>query len=58
MMLAVLMYCSGLGVQCLCQDQGEIFFLAGSRLDKITVVYEVWNSIEQQFDGVTGFLDS
>jgi len=24
----------------------------------ISVVYEVWNSIEQEFDGVTGFLDN
>lgn len=53
MMLAVLMYCNGLGVECLCQNQREIFFLAGSRLDKnslftISVVYEVWNSIEQE----------
>ena len=23
----------------------------------IALVYEVWNSIEQEFDGVTGFLD-
>ena len=36
MMVAMLMYCSGLGIECLCQNQREIFFLTGSRLDKIS----------------------
>lgn len=29
MMLAMLMYCSGLGVEYLCQNQREIFFSRG-----------------------------
>lgn len=63
MMLAMVMYSSGLGVEYLCQNQREIFFSRGKPVGQeflitISVVYEVWNSIEQQFDGVTGFLDN
>lgn len=42
MMLAMLMYCSGLGVELLCQNQREIFFLAGSRLDKNSLLRFRW----------------
>ena len=63
MMLAMLMYCSSLGAEYLCQNQREIFFSRGKPVGQeflitISVVYGVWNSVEQQFDGVTGFLDN
>jgi len=41
------------------KPEGYIFSrgkpVAHKSLIMISVVYEVWNSIEQEFDGVTGF---